>query len=610
MVSSPVLASTPATLTVGVVVTPPSTWIQTPTNWGGQNSITQIPYLFCYEFGSSGVAQSELCHVPVAVAGSNDTEWVINLMSANYKWSDGVSINSTDLAFSYGIFLPTGAYANRSAFDVWGNIRGVVSSISIMNSTAIQLNMFKPDPLFTTLTWLYQIYPAHYYEQFTGNNTLQTTSILGGPGDTAYLPQGYTAGSTVMTLVANPSSPSWNGAAPTIQTVVLQMFTSDSALVNALAAGTVDAALVSPTDASTLSSVSSLTVSSVASDIQMQYFINPIGYPYNNTAFRQALMYLLPKDQINSLLFNNTASLGNPLLLSPQSYSTYWPGSSTPSYNYSTTSAVALLQQAGLTKNSAGNWAMKNGTVLTVQFVAPNNDPDIVRAAQQIQTSMQSIGLKVNLQVVDATTASNDKYNTPGNYYTILYPDGYFPSPFKWMRNPVNLPFEWSNSTFKADFAAAITNTNPAAALAELKIALNIEAESAITNSILYEPTYVAYNSQAFTNWQPALGNQASYDIFLNQVLGEQVLTSVTPISVGTSATSTSLTTTSTSLTTTSATSMSLTTTTTSTSSTTALSNAIVVPLVAVAAAMMLVGFGARKWTKRRPDSSQPPVLN
>jgi hypothetical protein len=223
---------------------------------------------------------------------------------------------------------------------------------------------------------------------------------------------------------------------------------------------------------------------------------------------------------------------------------------------------------------------------------------------------MQSIGLKVNLQVVDATTASNDKYNTPGNYYTILYPDGYFPSPFKWMRNPVNLPFEWSNSTFKADFAAAITNTNPAAALAELKIALNIEAESAITNSILYEPTYVAYNSQAFTNWQPALGNQASYDIFLNQVLGEQVLTSVTPISVGTSATSTSLTTTSTSLTTTSATSMSLTTTTTSTSSTTALSNAIVVPLVAVAAAMMLVGFGARKWTKRRPDSSQPPVLN
>ena len=51
---------------------------------------------------------------------------------------------------------------------------------------------------------------------------------------------------------------------------------------------------------------------------------------------------------------------------------------------------------------------------------------------------------------------------------------------------------------FKADFASAIGIYRSAAALAQLKVALNIEAEAAITNSIVYEPTYVAYNDHAF----------------------------------------------------------------------------------------------------------------
>ena len=98
------------------------------------------------------------------------------------KWSDGVPINSSDLAYSYGIYLTTGPYANLSAVDVWGNVQGTVSNITIVNSTAIMLQTAAPDSLFWYLTWLYQIYPWHYYKQFTGNNILGTTSILRQPG--------------------------------------------------------------------------------------------------------------------------------------------------------------------------------------------------------------------------------------------------------------------------------------------------------------------------------------------------------------------------------------------------------------------------------------------
>jgi ABC-type transport system substrate-binding protein len=540
--SSSVFAASPqTTFTVGVVEgAPPSTWFQTPSNWGGENTITQIPYLYCYQFGAGGFAKPGICDVPHAVAGSNDQQWIVKLRSANFKWSDGVTINSTDLAYSFGVFLKHGPYANLSALDVWGNLRDKVDSISIVNSTAIQLTTNSPYPLFTMLTWLYQVYPYHFYKQFTGNNTLQTTSILGGPGDTPYVPQGFTAGSTSMTLVANPSSPSWNGTTPSFSRMIIEFFTSDQALVNAVAAGTVQAAAIAPSDVAALTSASGVKTDSVPSIYQMQFFVDPKGYPYNNTSFRQAVMYLLPKTQINQLLYNNQTSIGNQLLLPPQAYSTYWPGPSTPTFKYNPTEAAAKLTAAGLTKNSAGNWAMKNGTVLTVQMIATNNLPDVVRAAQQIQSSMEAAGLKVNLNLVDLTTGSNDKYNPPGNYKIILLPDEYFPSPFKWMRNPVNLPFDWSNSTFQSYFSQSLSNTDPAAALSELKQALNILAEEAVTNSILFVPSYVAFNTKGVSNWQPALSNAISSDVFVNPVLSVGMMTSVQPVSSTGSSSSTS----------------------------------------------------------------------
>jgi len=185
---------------------------------------------------------------------------------------------------------------------------------------------------------------------------------------------------------------------------------------------------------------------------------------------------------------------------------------------------------------------MANGTVLTVQFVAPNSDPDAVRAAQQITTSMQAVGLKVNLVITDYNTVVNEKYTIPDTYYVVLFPDSYFPSPFKWMRNPVNLPsaFRSSNTTFVTDFAAALSNPVPSAALAELKTALNVLANAAVTNSVFYEPAEVAYNTAQFSNWQPALNNAGNFDVFYYPVLSEQVLTSVQPISVGSSTSTTS----------------------------------------------------------------------
>jgi hypothetical protein len=536
-------AQTSSNLVVGVSTNPPTSWVQTATSWGGDNTITQVPYLYCYTYGISGTAVPDLCDIPTPVAGSNDTQWIINLRSANMKWSDGVTINSTDLAYSYGIYLTTGPFANLSTVDVWGNIQGTVSNITIVNSTAIMLQTAAPDPLFLYLTWLYQIYPWHYYKQFTGNNILGTTSILGGPGDTAYIPSNYTGTGNSMTLVPNPSSPSWNGASPTVSTITLEFFTEDQPLVNALAAGSVDAAVITASDQGALNTTSFLTIDQIPSINQMYAYIEPTGTPFNNTDFRQALMTLIPKYQIDSQLYNNQTNVGNSLALLPQAVSEYWPASNAPEFNYSTSQAITLLKAAGLTQNSAGQWQLPNGTVMTVNVEAPNNDPNFVRADQMIVSAMQGIGLQANSKIVDYTTDTNDIFST-GDYQMILSNQAYFPSPYKWMRNPVNLPLQWVNTstyaTWHTIFQTALHDVNTTSSLQELKQSELILANFSIIGSIVVLPQFVAYNSQSFSDYQPALSNALNYQTFYFPTLAENFFTAVVPSASGTSTTTSS----------------------------------------------------------------------
>jgi len=416
----------------------------------------------------------------------------------------------------------------------------------------------------------------------------------------------YTAGSDTIDLVANPYSISWDGKTPTIGHVTVQLFASDSALVSALAAGTVDTGVVSTSDAAVLASVSSLAVTSVPSNVQIFQYVRSTGNPWNVTAFRQAMMTLMPKSQVDSVLYNNSVSTGNPIALLPGALSTYWPGSATPTYNYSTTTASALLKQAGLTQDSAGKWLMSNGTALTITIQADSADPNIVRAAQFEQTSMQSIGLTVSIDTVSDTSA-NTAWST-GDFQILIYTNNPAPTPFKYLRNPANFP-GWTNSTFKADYALATSDSNTTESLIQLKQAELILAQSAVINGIVILPSYVAYNSQAFNNWEPALSQAPNIDAFWLPVYAENVLTSVQPVGL-TSTSSTSTSTISTSSTSTSTISTSSTSTST-TSSTTSISPYFGLVVLAVATVLAATVLNARgRTTHPRRGASDKPLTN
>jgi ABC-type transport system substrate-binding protein len=513
-------------LVLGVVSPPPVTFATSSSDQFIGTTATEIPYLLLSPLALNGSAVPGIAEPPVLVQGTNGLKWEVNLISPNLKWSDGVQINSTDLAYSLGVYLRTGPYANMSLVDRKGTVSSSVRSIQILNSTAVEITTKVVKIALPVLVGVYPVYPWHFYRQFTGRNALATTAILSGPGDTAYVPVNYTAGSQMMTLIANPYSPSWNGRSPAIQQLTIQFFATESSLVNALSAGQIDAADIQPTDIPALQANSALQCVQAPSFYQVVLFTATKQYPWNVTTFRQALFYLVNKTQINSVLYNDTGQLGNPVLLTATAMNTFWPGPETLTYGYNTSKAIQLLGQAGLTY-SQGHWTLPNGQPFTITIETSNNDPNLVRMAGFIASSEESIGLQVNQKIVDLSTTTNDLYSTQ-NFQELLFSESFAPTPFRYFANPSNWP-QWKNSTFRSDVAQAESSTDLNAAVGLIKQAGLVLDQAAVSDSILLQPTYVAGNYKSFEGWQNSAPQALNYNVYAYPIFGENVLTSINP---------------------------------------------------------------------------------
>ena len=105
-------------LNLGIVSSLPATYFQNPgTGLAVGNTVTLFPYLQVNQMSIGGVLQPGICNVQTLASGSKGDKWIVNLISPDLKWSDGVPITSDDLAYSFGIFLTTGPFANTAKVD-------------------------------------------------------------------------------------------------------------------------------------------------------------------------------------------------------------------------------------------------------------------------------------------------------------------------------------------------------------------------------------------------------------------------------------------------------------------------------------------------------------
>ena len=181
---------------------------------------------------------------------------------------------------------------------------------------------------------------------------------------------------------------------------------------------------------------------------------------------------------------------------------------------------------------------LRNGTAMTMTIVAPNTDPNFVRAAQLVADSWTSNGISTTVTAVPLATTTVDCNGAA--YEALIYEPTYGPTPYRVFSRPFNFcgftkSNEWAN--FSALANAGLANTNLVEATQQIRQAEVILANSGALNDLLVLPGYVAYSTAQFTGWTPALQNTHDFDVFYSTsgtglVFGQNVLASVSPVSV------------------------------------------------------------------------------
>ena len=174
----------------------------------------------------------------------------------------------------------------------------------------------------------------------------------------------------------------WGGDAnhvPYLSQIVVQLVPSSSSLAVLLQGGQIDAAPLAPSDVAGMLSNPNIQVSAT-NGTGLWYIEFPAEtYPYNLTAFRQAMAYGIDR---NALVTSALAGYGQPgtsAFIPPSNSPEY--NSSVPQYAFNVNTSKSLLQAAGFKMGS--RWIfihLPNGSAFQPPLYVPSEQTQIVLA--------------------------------------------------------------------------------------------------------------------------------------------------------------------------------------------------------------------------------------
>ena len=124
-------------------------------------------------------------------------------------------------------------------------------------------------------------------------------------------------------------------------------------------------------------------------------------YPYNMTAFRQALVYGINQtDIVNSAFagYAETAYNGQGIV-DPIGGKNYWYNPNITQYSLDQNKSLSLLASIGINKGSDGLLHYPNGTAVSLTLWADTDQTEDTVAAAIVQNDLQSIGFSIPLQI-------------------------------------------------------------------------------------------------------------------------------------------------------------------------------------------------------------------
>ena len=321
-------------------------------------------------------------------SNSNFTQWTFNV-KPGLKWSNGQSVTSQDILATY-----SSKYAFNATYDFTG-VHTEVTSENALNSSAAVFNLNKADAHFPeTISQLVlsTVIPASMVNEYgTGFTGFESDAPVVGP----FYPVNYQLGQTQMTLLRNP----YFHPQPIACALDLTFVEATTQGASLLKGGAVDLAELDPISVAGVVSNPNIHILD-QSDIWIETLdYNITVFPFNMTAFRQALVYGIDQSQIvQQALAGYGETAYNSEGTIPSAIANYYnPNQMTYQYNVST--AMALLNSIGM-KLVNGHLQYPNGTDVTLTLWGDDSRSWDTIISSIIQTNLQqNLGIDVSTQL-------------------------------------------------------------------------------------------------------------------------------------------------------------------------------------------------------------------
>lgn len=334
---------------------------------------------------------------------ANYSQWTLNIRPG-LKWSDGTPVTATDVLTSEG---------PKFAFNPIYNFEGLASHVTSetsLNSSAVVFNLNEQDAYLLNQFALdgaggTPVLPATNINQYGANFSNLGTDLSMGP----FYVSNYTAGSTQMVMYRNSY---WGQAglqkAPSICEIQVSFVPTLSLTTERLLAGQADLGPIDPATAKSVAAGSNLHVldEKAVGAASLEY--NDSVFPYNNLAFRQALVYGINQTDYIAKAFSGYAQPAyNAETATPSSAGIFY-NPNTMAYSFDPAKAASLLASTGLTKGGDGLLHYANGTTATLTLWTDTENTEDVSGAAVVQTDLQNLGFKVNLITTSQANIAGD----------------------------------------------------------------------------------------------------------------------------------------------------------------------------------------------------------
>ena len=328
------------------------------------------------------------------------------------KWHDGVPVTAKDVAFTFN-YINENQLLNLSAYT-----DGITKAEAVDDTT---VKIYTRAPKANILQMVVPILPEHIWSKVSGKaatSTYQNKPPIVGDGPFQIVE--WQKGKFVR-LEANPDY--WGGA-PKVDEVIFQLYTNPDTMSQDLKLGTIDGAINVPSaQFKQLGSEPGLAANNATSwqfiELGMNCYDSPNsrGNPVLlDPEFRRAVNWAVDREKVVSVAMNGYATVGSTLIVPYSKY--HWEPPADSMFTYDPAKANELLDAAGYKDaNGDGYRETKEGKKLSLRFYATADSPENQTAGKLIVGWLKDVGVKLELQVLDAGALIDAQYNYKGDTY-------------------------------------------------------------------------------------------------------------------------------------------------------------------------------------------------